>query len=98
MDCNLIYEELLAVLSNDSDDATNTTNNPDIIDINAGRQIALEYEITDSLEQQNQITTRVMYVKTAFTLFDFLFKWTHEQKAAKNYAICKPVMGKLILN
>jgi len=64
----------------------------------AGRQIALEYETTDSLEQQNQVTTRVMYVKTAFTLFDFLFKWTREQNASKNNDICKPVMSKKLKN
>lgn len=36
-----------------------------------------------------------MYVKTAFTLLDFLFKWTREQKASKN-TICEPVMSKII--
>lgn len=63
----------------------------------AGRQIALEYETTDSLEQQNQTTTRVMYVKTAFTLFDFLFKWTREQKSSNNNICCEPVISKIII-
>ncbi|CAI6361847.1 unnamed protein product [Macrosiphum euphorbiae] len=92
---NLIYEELQAVISNDVDDniTTNNTNIPETInDITAGRQIAMEYEITNSSEQQNETTTRVMYVKTAFTLFDFLFKWSREQKASKNN-ICEPVMN-----
>lgn len=94
---NLIYEELLAVISNDTEDtATNIINIPEIRrEITAGRQIALEYETTDSSEQQNETTTRVMYVKTAFTLFDFLFKWTREQKASKN-SLCEPVKSKII--
>jgi len=62
----------------------------------AGRQIAMEYEITSSSDQQNETTTRVMYVKTVFTLFDFLFKWSREQKASKN-SICEPVMSNIIL-
>lgn len=98
-DCNLIYEELLAVISNDIDDTiTNNTKIPKSSrDIIAGRQIAIEYETTDSLEQQSQTTTRVMYVKTAFTLFDFLFKWTREQKASKNNIFCEPVTSKIII-
>lgn len=36
-----------------------------------------------------------MYVKTAFTLFDFLIKWTREQNLSKN-TICEPVMSKII--
>lgn len=96
--CNFIYEELLAVVTNDTEDTT--TNNATIPETNrdifAGRQIALEYETTDPLEPQNENTTRVMYVKTAFTLFDFLFKWTREQKASKNN-ICEPVMSKIII-
>lgn len=98
-DCNLIYEELLAVISNDTDDIA--TNNINVLEIRkdktAGRQIALEYETADSSEQQNETTTRVMYVKTAFTLFDFLFKWTREQKASKN-TIYEPVMSKIIFS
>lgn len=95
--CNFIYEELLAVITNDTEDTTTIkTNIPETSrDILAGRQIALEFETTDSLESQNENTTRVMYVKTAFTLFDFLFKWTREQKASKNN-ICEPVMSKII--
>lgn len=95
---NLIYEELQAVISNDVDDiTTNNTNIPETINnIMAGRQIAMEYEITNSSEQQNETTTRVMYVKTAFTLFDFLFKWSREQKASKNN-ICEPVMSNIIV-
>lgn len=97
VDCNLIYEELLAVINKEIDDkATNNINIPETdTDIINGRQIALEYEITDSLESQNETTTRVMYVKTAFTLLDFLFKWTREQKASKN-TICEPVISKII--
>lgn len=96
VDSNLVYEELLAVITNDVDDTTtNNTNIPETInDILAGRQIAMEYQITDSSEQQSETTTRVMYVKTAFTLFDFLFKWSREQKASKNN-ICEPVMSKI---
>lgn len=99
VDGNLIYEELLAVISNDVDDTTtNNGNIPEVInDIIAGRQIAMEYEITNSSEQQNETTTRVMYVKTAFTLFDFLFKWTREQKASKNN-IYEPVLSNIIFN
>lgn len=98
VDCNLIYEELLAVITNDIDDtATNNTNIPKTSrDIMAGRQIAMQYETTDSVEQQNESTTRVMYVKTAFTLFDFLFKWAREQKSSKN-SICEPVISKNIV-
>jgi len=98
-DSNLIYEELLAVISNDVEDITsNNTNIPETSkDITAGRQIALEYETIDTSEQQNETTTRVMYVKTAFTLFDFLFKWTREQKSSKN-TIYEPVMSKVILS
>lgn len=97
VDGNLIYEELLAVISNDVDDVTtNITNIPETMnDIIAGRQIAMEHEITNSSEQQNETTTRVMYVKTAFTLFDFLFKWTREQKSSKNN-IYEPVMSNTI--
>lgn len=96
IDGNLIYEELLAVISNDIDDSiTNNTNIPESSeDILGGRQIALEYQNTNSSEQQNETTTRVMYVKTAFTLLDFLFKWSREQKASKN-TICEPVMSKI---
>lgn len=96
-DCNLIYEELLAVINNDTEDiTTNNTNIPDICrDITAGRQIALEYETIDSSDHQDETTTRVMYVKTAFTLFDFLIKWTREQNLSKN-SICEPVMSKII--
>jgi len=99
VDGNLIYEELLAVISSDVDDTTtNNANIPETInDIIAGRQIAMEYEITNSSEQQNETTTRVMYVKTAFTLFDFLFKWTREQKASKNN-IYEPVLSNIIFN
>lgn len=98
VDGNLIYEELLAVISNDIDDSTtNITNIPETSEgILDGRQIALEYQNNDSSEQQNETTTRVMYVKTAFTLFDFLFKWTREQKASKN-TICEPVTSKIFL-
>lgn len=98
VDCDLIYEELLAVITNDIDNTT--TNNTDIPktsrDILAGRQISMEYETTDSVELQNETTTRVMYVKTAFTLFDFLFKWSREQKSSKN-SICEPVLSKIII-
>jgi len=85
-------------MSNDVDDITanNTNISETINDIMAGRQIAMEYEITNSSEQQNETTTRVMYVKTAFTLFDFLFKWFREQKASKNN-ICEPVMSNIIV-
>lgn len=76
---------------------TNNINIPDTgRNITAGRQIATEYETTDSLEQQNESTTQIMYVKTAFTLFDFLFKWTREQKASKN-STYEPVMSKIII-
>jgi len=97
VDCNLIYEELFAVINNDIDDTTsNNTNIPEISkDIIAGRQIAREYVTTDSSEQQSEATTRVMYVKTAFTLLDFLFKWTQEQKASKNNVYVS-VMSKII--
>ncbi|VVC41563.1 Hypothetical protein CINCED_3A002699 [Cinara cedri] len=95
IDCDLIFEELLAVITNDIDDTTtnNNTNIPKTCrDIIAGRQIAMEYETTDPVEQQNETTTRVMYVKTAFTLFDFLFKWAREQKSSKN-STCEPVIS-----
>lgn len=97
VDCNLIYEELLAVINNDIENvATNSKNIPETCEDNkAGRQIALEFEKTDSLEQQSETTTRVVYVKTAFTLFDFLYKWTREQKSSKNN-IYEPVMSKII--
>lgn len=63
----------------------------------AGRQIALECVNADSNEQQSDTTTRVLYVKTAFTLFDFLFKWTREQKSSKN-TIYEPVLSKIVIN
>lgn len=98
-DSNLIYEELLAVINNDTEDITsNNTNIPETTkDITAGRQIAVEYETIDTSEQQNETTTRVMYVKTAFTLFDFLFKWTYEQKSSKNTTY-EPVLSKVFLS
>ncbi|XP_050431325.1 serine/threonine-protein kinase ATR [Adelges cooleyi] len=92
-DGNLIYEELLAVINNDLEDVTSSNNKNQSVPGNtqlSGRQIALEYESAETVEQQNETTTRVVYVKTAFTLFDFLFKWTREQKASKN-EIHKPV-------
>ncbi|XP_050524661.1 serine/threonine-protein kinase ATR isoform X2 [Daktulosphaira vitifoliae] len=92
-DSNLIYEEMLAVLNNNLEDVTLSYKNISAIGNTSisGRQIALEYENIDHIEHQNETTSRVMYVKTAFTLFDFLFKWTREQKASKNEAY-KPVL------
>lgn len=75
------------------DDTTNNINIPNTSrNITTGRQIAIEYETMDSSEQQNESTTQIMYVKTAFTLFDFLFKWTREQKTSKNTTY-EPVMS-----